>query len=335
DTRDAPDPPSSSDERQPSELTERIIAATASALPENVLAEIASGLRKTSGQLKSGQSGATVKRAKRGRAYGAQTGDPSGNDRLNLIETLRAAAPWQPLRRAAVAHSRNGKSVRKDNSSQALPKVLVRRSDFRIYRREERSETLAIFVVDASGSSAVQRLAETKGAIEVMLGESYSRRDHVSVVAVRGRAADVLMPPTRSLTRARRQLAGLPGGGGTPLASGLEQAFAIADHARRRGQQPMVIVLTDGQANIDRTGTPGRRAAEADAHAAAHMLRAVGVPSVLIDTANRAQPRAKAIADAMGARYIAMPRADGAGVAAAARGAMSTSQTTSASGGRG
>jgi magnesium chelatase subunit D len=116
--------------------------------------------------------------------------------------------------------------------------VEVRRDDFRVGRFEQRSQSTTIFVVDASGSSAFNRLAEAKGAVELLLADCYVRRDRVALLAFRGRGAELLLPPTRSLVRAKRSLAGLPGGGGTPLAAGIDAAAALADAVRRRGETP-------------------------------------------------------------------------------------------------
>ena len=102
--------------------------------------------------------------------------------------------------------------------------------------------------------------------------------------------AELLLPPTRSLARAKRSLAGLPGGGGTPLAAGLDAAFALADLIRRKGQTPTVILLTDGRANIARDGGQGRPRAEEDAMNAARQLRAAGIAAVLVDTSPRPGP---------------------------------------------
>jgi magnesium chelatase subunit D len=134
----------------------------------------------------------------------------------------------------------------------------VRKDDFRIQRFKHRSETTAIFVVDASGSSALHRLAEAKGAVELLLADCYVRRDRVALVAFRGRGAELLLPPTRSLVRTKRSLAGLPGGGGTPLAAGIEAGLALADGVKRRGGTPLLVLLTDGRANVARDGSGGR-----------------------------------------------------------------------------
>ena len=177
-----------------------------------------------------GKAGALQKSNKRGRPAGVLRGDLRAGARLNVIETLRAAAPWQPLRRREAAAS--GETSR--------PRILIRKDDFRISRFKQRTETTTIFVVDASGSAALHRLAEAKGAVELLLADCYIRRDQVALIAFRGSAAELLLPPTRSLARAKRSLAGLPGGGGTPLAAGLDAAFALSDSIRRKGQTPTV-----------------------------------------------------------------------------------------------
>jgi magnesium chelatase subunit D len=93
-----------------------------------------------------------------------------------------------------------------------------------VSRFKQRRETTTIFVVDASGSAALHRLAEAKGAVELLLADCYVRRDRVAMLAFRGKGAELMLPPTRSLVRAKRSLAGLPGGGGTPLAAGMDAA---------------------------------------------------------------------------------------------------------------
>jgi len=165
-------------------------------------------------------------------------------------------------------------------------------------------------VVDASGSAALHRLAEAKGAVELLLADCYIRRDQVALIAFRGNAAELLLPPTRSLARAKRSLAGLPGGGGTPLAAGLDAAFALSDSVRRKGQTPTVIVLTDGRANIARDGGQGRPRAEEDAMNAARQLRAAGITAVLVDTSPRPGASGETVATEMGARYLPLPHAD-------------------------
>jgi len=243
----------------------------------------------------------------RGRPLGARPGSPRDGARLALIDTLRAAAPWQPLRRR--------------ERPAAAQRVIVQPADFRVVRLRQRSETTTIFTVDASGSAALHRLAEAKGAVELLLADCYVRRDRVAVVAFRGRGAEVLLAPTRSLVRARRELAALPGGGGTPLAAGLDAAAELALATRRRGGTPVVVVLTDGRANVARDGAGGRAQADRDARASARRLRAEGVLALLIDTGAQAQPLAREIAREMGAGYLPLPRADARGVSQAVQAA--------------
>ncbi|MDC6171477.1 VWA domain-containing protein, partial [Paucibacter sp. XJ19-41] len=123
--------------------------------------------------------------------------------------TMRAAIPWQRLRLVEREQLGLGASP---------ARLLLRRDDFHIKRYRRPNETTTVFVVDASGSQALNRLAEAKGAVELLLADCYVRRDRVALIAFRGEGAEVLLAPTRSLVRARRSLSGLPGGGGTPLA---------------------------------------------------------------------------------------------------------------------
>jgi magnesium chelatase subunit D len=179
-----------------------------------------------------------------------------------------------------------------------------------------------IFVVDASGSAALHRLAEAKGAVELMLADCYVRRDQVALIAFRGSSAELLLPPTRSLSRAKRCLAALPGGGGTPLAAGVEAATALAELVRRRGETPMLVMLTDGRANIARDGSPGRPAAERDALVAAKQLAARGVATLLIDSAPTPHPAAQKLALELRARYLALPHADARMLSKAVQGGL-------------
>ena len=281
-------------------LDEVILAAVQAALPPDVLA----ALRASSGRSRArspGKAGALQKSNARGRPTGVLRGDLRAGAKLNVIETLRAAAPWQPLRRREAAIS---------GETSLRPRILVRKDDFRITRFKQRSETTTIFVVDASGSAALHRLAEAKGAVELLLADCYVRRDQVALIAFRGSIAELLLPPTRSLARAKRSLAGLPGGGGTPLAAGLDAAFALSDLVRRKGQTPTVILLTDGRANVARDGGQGRPRAEADAMSAARQLRAAGITAILVDTSPRPGASGETFAKQMGARYLPLPHAD-------------------------
>jgi magnesium chelatase subunit D len=246
----------------------------------------------------SGSAGALQKNALRGRPVGARKGEPRAGQRINVLETLRAAAPWQKLRQRQQAPT--------DGQKQ---RIVVRKEDFHVTRFRQLGQTTTVFVVDASGSSALNRLAEAKGAVELLLADCYVRRDSVAVLAFRGQTAELILPPTRSLARAKRSLAGLPGGGGTPLAHAIDASMLLADQLRKKGETPIVVLLTDGKGNIARDGRPGRAQAATDALAAATEMRLRGFSSLLVDTSPQAQDAAKNLAKAMGAQYLALPYA--------------------------
>jgi len=299
------------DEDKP--LEDRIVEAAQAAIPANLLARLmaAAERRRRTGIL--GRSGEQQKALTRGRPIGSRRGDPRSGARLALIDTLRTAAPWQPLRRAEV-------SLWTDQD-RPIPRVLVRKDDFRITRFKKRSQATIIFVVDASGSAAVARLGEAKGAVELLLADCYARRDQVALIAFRGKGAETLLPPTRSLARAKKRLAGFPGGGGTPLAAGIEAARMMADVSRTRGETPSIVIMTDGRANVTLEGIGGRARAEEEAKGAAEGLRAAGVATLLVDMSLRPAPKAQALADAMDATYMPLPRADARALSTAARSA--------------
>jgi magnesium chelatase subunit D len=302
---DTGDDTNSGESTESGSLEDVVVAAAKAALPPDVLARLR---RPANGRLRNaatGRAGAHQKSPRRGRQVGTRRGAPSPGARLDLIETLRAAAPWQRLRRSETI----------DRS--VASHVAVRSDDFRVKRLKHRTETTTIFVVDASGSTALHRLGEAKGAVELLLADCYVRRDQVALIAFSGRGAELLLPPTRSLARARRNLADLPGGGATPLASGLDAAAALADCIRRKGQTPGIVLLTDGRANLGRDGKPGRGQAQEDALAAAGALREAGLAAIVIDTSKSPEPQAALVADAMGAHYVALPHADALSLAAA------------------
>jgi len=152
-------------------------------------------------------------------------------------------------------------------------------------------------------------LSEAKGAVELLLADCYVRRDRVAVVAFRGTGAELVLPPTRSLVRAKRSLAGLPGGGGSPLAAGLAMGLSLVDAIVRSGGTPTLVVLTDGRANIARDGTPGRARAESESVQVGRQIALSRARALLIDIAPRSQPFASHLASSMQATYLALPHA--------------------------
>ncbi len=290
-------------------LAETVLDAAQAAIPPGLLAALKVGEAVRARTRAAGRSGAAQKSQARGRPLGARRGEPRAGSRLNVIETLRAAAPWQRLRQQEAARRAQLPASSPAPASTARQRIYVRREDFHITRFKQLGQTTTLFVVDASGSSALNRLAEAKGAVELLLADCYVRRDRVSVLAFRGQTAELLLPPTRSLARAKRSLAGLPGGGGTPLATAIDAARELADQISRRGETPIVVLLTDGRGNIARDGAPGRTRAHDDALAAARQMRTAGPSCLLIDTSPQPQPTAHLLAQAMGATYVPLPYA--------------------------
>ena len=299
-TESDPDP---SSEQNPHALEDQILEATKAAIPAGLLSQLlAGGVRR---RASSGKSGAAVKGGLRGRPSGSRRAMPAHGSRLHLMDTLRAAAPWQKIRKATAKNQQ--------------AKIQVRAEDFHVARIKQKTATTTLFVVDASGSSALNRLAEAKGAVELLLADCYVRRDQVALIAFRGKQAELLLPPTRSLVRAKRSLSGLPGGGGTPLATAIDTAASVAEGLQRRGLSPVIVLLTDGRANVARSGSGGRELAFSEAMDAARQLAVMQMSVLFIDTSPQPQKAAAELAGAMRARYMPLPFAGAASVSQAVR----------------
>ncbi|MEM9171613.1 MAG: VWA domain-containing protein [Pseudomonadota bacterium] len=303
----APPPPPSNEQDSETALSDDNV--TADALPESIDEAIAAQLpadllmRMTRGAAQrrtgSGASGAGNVREtfSRGRPLPSRRGVPGGGKRVDLLATLKSAAPMQLLRR-------------QPSSS----RLQVRKDDLRIKRFREPQRTTTLFVVDASGSAAVQRLAETKGAIELLLAECYVRRDQVALIAFRDANAVLELPPTRSLVRAKRVLADLAGGGATPLAAGLKLAAATADAIQRKGETPVIVLLSDARANMTLAGEADPATALSESLAVAKTIAESRFRALVIDTGRRPTSRCASVADAMLARYVPLPFADAVSV---------------------
>lgn len=311
---DAPSPPPPAaeqkerggDDRPLDDLTERMIAAARYTARIDAEAGRLKVRRRMKGEVACGKSGDVVDSWHRGARLDARAGDPRRQGRLDLIATLRAAAPWQKIR-----PRREGGAA-----------ISIRASDFRLKRFRHRSEAVVIFAVDASGSAAMNRLADAKGAVEFLLGGCYARREAVAVLAFRRQSAEVLLPPTRSLTRVKRSLAGLPGGGGTPLAAGISAAQTIGEQELRRRRSPYIVFLSDGQANVALDGAGGREGACADASRMARRMKTMHLPILFLDTSRRPSAEARRFSEEMGAVYRPLPFADGKTVSETVRTAL-------------
>ena len=271
-------------------LQEMMIAAALASLPPDVLEGLLTKPGRNLGNT-SGRSGQFRSGMQRGRPLPPRTGRPGGHARLHILSTLRAAAPKQRLR---------------GNTQQG--RVAIRSEDFHVHRYQQHSASCLILALDASGSAALQRLAEAKGAVELLLQQSYARRDSVCIVSFKGAKAQLLLPMTRSLVRAKRAMMGLPGGGGTPLALALKMACEQATQLQRQGVTPILVVLSDGRANVNLQGLGGRAQAQADAQQWAAQWRQTGHRCLWIDTSLQPDTQVQNMAQTMGGSYLPMPQ---------------------------
>ena len=298
DTPDTPpDPPTEPPADGDVELTEEVLAALAIDLPD-VLATLP--FRSARGG-RSGSRGSTD--GTRGRHVTSVPGTPR-EGRLDVIATLRAAARWQRLR------------------PRGARRVAIRAEDLRIKRFRDKAGALFLFAVDASGSMALNRMRQAKGAVHALLEKAYVNRDRVALMSFRGQGAELLLPPTGSVELLRRAVDQIPTGGGTPLAATLVAALEVAQQARRRGLHNVVLVLlTDARANVglkaDRAGV------EDELRQLALLTAASGLRALVIDTQRSylSQGSAQKLAAWLGGQYLYLPGASGATIAAAAQSA--------------
>lgn len=317
-------PPEDQTERAPPRLdalTELLAAVQAGALAGNPL--LLASERPSRDKGRSGKSGSERKNARRGRPIGIGLSPPFPDARPDIVATLRAAAPWQ---RTRAAQRTKMLATAGETSATGLvpmatpapgipaPRAYISCDDFRYQRLRHAAPSTAIFVVDASGSTALERLGETKGAIEQLLARCYVRRDEVALIAFRGTSADLLLPPTRSLVAAKRKLAALPGGGPTPLASGLQKGLELALSVRRSGSTPLIVFLTDGSGNIALDGTPNRALAAEELTRLARLYRSNGLKTICIDIARRPRDSVASLAQALGADLHLLRQAEAGGM---------------------
>jgi magnesium chelatase subunit D len=257
-----------------------------------------------SARMRAGTRGSTF--TTRGRYAAASLQPERGTRSLAFDATLLAAAP---------------RLSRTDDGARTLDA-----GELRFKRFKGKAGTLFVFLVDASGSMAFNRIAQAKGALAQLLRRSYVNRDRVSLVSFRGRGAQILLAPSASVSRARRVLDEMSVGGGSPLAAGLARALEVARRASDAGAQRIrLVVFTDGRANVALAdeGSPSSNASSTktsasrkkarvgeEIHRLGASLRAACADSLVIDTQARftSGGEGEFLAEALGARYLRLPQ---------------------------
>ncbi len=299
---DGPDSdPQNKEEQTPEQIEELLMDAIETEIPESVL-NISMAAKSKS---RSGHRGEALNN-RRGRFIRSQMGEIRSG-KIAIIPTLIAASPWQKSRKNEYKH-------RKDS-------LIIMKDDVRIKKFRDKAGTLYVFIVDASGSMAINRMRQAKGAVSQLLQSAYVHRDQVALIAFRGQMAQVLLPPSQSVERAKRALDVLPTGGGTPLASALYMGWQEAVQMRSKGiTQSMLVLITDGRGNIayniEQNGTdeprkPSKEEISKEVESFAKIIQADGVDSVVIDTQMNYLSRGEApkLAKALGGRYMYLPNA--------------------------
>ena len=349
------DPETEDGETQNSELNtqnvpaEQVLAALLTELPAELTTLPFKALRRG----KTGSRGTVA--GTRGRHIRSVAGD-ARRGKIDVPATLRAAAPWQSLRGQGAGgrgQRQEDKTIRRQDDKTAVERdrlpispssrlrispssrLYLRAEDIRVKQFKSKAGALFLFAVDASGSMALHRMRQAKGAVHALLQRAYVHRDRVALLAFRGESAELLLPPSQSVELARRALDLLPTGGGTPIAAALLAALDVAKQARGRGiMQTVLVLLTDGRANVglvnrgqepEVRGQAGAKATVSEElRVLGQQVAEAGIHALVVDTQRSYLSRGEAhkLAEYLGGEYIYLPNANGEAIADAAAGGV-------------
>jgi magnesium chelatase subunit D len=245
---------------------------------------------------------------------------------LPKIEGLKQQSAENPKtgNRSAVTNVKRGLHTRSENhtgtSAIAIQETVIHAllrdpgefeitmDDLHQKKRDGKMSNLILFIVDASGSMAARkRMEAVKGTVLSLLTEAYEKRDTVGVIAFRGIAAEVLLYPTQSIELAEEAMLSLPTGGRTPLADALQTAAGLLHNFNtKKGYHPMLIVLTDGKANVSLPGIPGDPWSQT--LTIANQLKALHIQTLVLNSESNYfnLDKAEELAQTMGAQYLSM-----------------------------
>jgi len=290
------------------QLEDMIIEASKAYLPQNILEFINNG-KSSSGSKnqEQGKLGEQKKGAQRGLRLPSRQVKFDRSKKIDLLKTIQAAIPWQTIRNS------------QQNAINSPVQLKIQAQDIYLKQFMQRSTTVTLFVVDASGSSAKERLGEAKGAVELLLAQCYIRRDQVAMMTFRANKVDLTLAPTRSLVRAKRMLSAMPGGGGTPFAKAIQSSVLFAKDLRKKGHTPLIIFLTDGRANVSLAGIGGREQAYLDCLQVAKNVASENLQILFVDTSFKVQESNQSIARQMNAKYILLPQGKSSAVVQATK----------------
>ena len=267
-------------------------------LSKEFLQSILSGelSKRLKGSSSFGRGQTYIRNTSSGKNYSSMRWRQGSPHKIKIVDSIQAALPYQFERQTYENFDQN-----------MLLRILP--EDLRVSKKRNRVRNTTIFLVDASGSSASKRLGEAKGAVELLLAECYIRRDVVALISFKGKHTDLLLEPTRSLVRATKCLRGLKGGGGTPMPVALEHAFNLCCSELSHGKIPVLVILSDGGANVTKSGVGGRSKAFDESLKSAELFNSHIINSIFIDIADNPAPQTRFLADKLGATYVPLPRA--------------------------